>query len=88
MVVEISLMMQLVEEIKETLRADTDTIAGANDFQVCLLRLELLGMLSLYVGEWMEDPRKLLDELNTLLGKVSEKIPDWQRRVQEVIQMI
>jgi hypothetical protein len=88
MVVEIRLMMQLVEEIKDTLRVDTDTIAGANDLQVCLLRLEVMGMLSLDVWEWMGDPKDLLKELCALLGRISEKIPDWQKKVQEVIQMI
>jgi hypothetical protein len=67
---------------------DTDTIAGANDLQVCLLRLEVMWTLSLDVREWMGDPTELLKELCALLGKISEKIPDWQKRAQEVIQMI
>jgi hypothetical protein len=84
MVVEIRLMLQLVEEIKESVRVDVDT----SSLQECLCSLEAIGILSMYAREWIGNPKELLEELCTQLKKVSEEISNWQKRAQEVIQMI
>jgi hypothetical protein len=86
MVVESRLMMQLIEEIKRALGVDTEKVAGASDLQVCLLNLELLGMLSFDVREWMGDLRQLLLELEKILGEMKEV--KLKEKVREIMQMI
>jgi hypothetical protein len=43
---------------------------------------------SLGARVWVDDPKELLRELIVFLGKIAERIPDWRKKVQEMIQMI
>jgi hypothetical protein len=88
MVVEIKLMALLIEEIKTAPIPDEDSPTWMSDLHICLEKLELIGLLSMGVREWMGDPRDLLTKFDTQLGEIQEANPNWRVRVREVIQMI
>jgi hypothetical protein len=79
-------MLELVQEIKEALGVDTETIAGANDLQRCLLSLEVLGMASFTARALMGDPRDWLLELKEILKKMKEE--KLAEKVSEIMLMI
>jgi hypothetical protein len=82
MVLEIRLVLQLIGEMQEVLGMD---VLNAEN---CIKTLRRLGLCAAIARTWVVDPKTDLMWLDAILSHMSETIPGWRSRIQDLIEMI